>query len=134
KPGVIFCFRQTSDFDTTNNSIALYIGLYLTDEGEVHLHYTNAKKILDYYRRLSLVLKEPSTNLVNHFNEETNDGENMHQYINFLRESIDIVKDKTESDAFDSLFSPGGTSMQTKMDLDFDELELISFLIIKGEV
>lgn len=133
KPGVIFCFRQTADFDMTNNSLAPYILLYLTEDGEVHLHYTNAKKILDYYRKLSLGLKEPFINLVKQFNEETNDGENMQQYTNLLRQSIDIVKDKTESDEFDSFFTPGGTSMQTEMDLDFDELELISFLIIKGE-
>lgn len=134
KPGVIFCFRQTADFDMSNNSLAPYILLYLTDDGEVHLHYAHAKKILDYYRKLSLGLKEPLTQLVQEFNKETNDGEDMRRYTNLLRQSIDIVKDKHETDVFDSFFTPGGTSIQSDMDLDFDELELISFLIIKEGV
>jgi SNF2 family DNA or RNA helicase len=133
EPGVIFCFRQTADFDMTNNSLAPYILLYLTEEGEVQLHYTNAKKILDNYRKLSLGVKEPFSNLVTQFNKETNEGEDMQRYTNLLRRSLDIVKDKNELDAFDSFFTPGGTSMQPEMNLDFDEMELISFLIVKEE-
>ncbi|WP_100011639.1 helicase-related protein [Lentibacillus sediminis] len=135
KPGVIFCFLQTENFDMTNNSLAPYILLYLTEEGDVHLHFTNAKKILDYYRKLSLGVNKPFKNLVKQFNEETNDGEDMQRYTDLLQQSIDIVKDKQDSDAFESFFSPGGTStsMQTDIQLDFDELELISFLIIKEE-
>jgi hypothetical protein len=133
EPGVIFCFKQTKDFDMTNNGLAPYILLYLTEEGEVHQHYTFAKSILDHYRKLSFGVQEPFNDLVKQFNQETNDGENMSDFTDLLKQSIDIVKGKQEVDAFDSFFTPGGTSMQTEMDLNFETLELISFLIIKGE-
>ena len=133
-PGVIFCFRQTEAFDMTNNSLAPCILLYLTEGGEVHLHYTYSKHILDNYRKLSLGVKEPFTHLVRQFNRETSDGENMQSYTELLKQSIDIVKGKQESDAFDSFFTPGGTSIQDEMNLDLEALELISFLIIKEGV
>jgi SNF2 family DNA or RNA helicase len=133
EPGVIFCFKQTADFDMTNNSLAPYILLYLTEEGEVHQHYAFAKNILDNYRRLSFGVQEPFNDLVKQFNQETNDGENMSDFTDLLKQSIDIVKGKQEVDAFDSFFTLGGTSIHTEMDLNFEALELISFLIIRGE-
>lgn len=132
-PGVIFCFKQTTSFEIAKNSLEPYILLYLTEQGEVQLHFTYAKQILDHYRKLSLGQKEPLSHLVQLFNRETANGENMQQYTDLLKKSIDIVKDKQEDNAFNSFFTPGGTSMQTDLLLDFDDLELISFLIIKGE-
>ena len=132
-PGVIFCFKQTTTLEVAKNSLTPYILLYLTEQGEVQLHYMYAKQILDHYRKLSLGQKEPLDNLVQLFNEETMNGEAMQQYTDLLKKSIDIVKDKQEDNAFDSFFTPGGTSMQIDLQLDFDDLELISFLIIKGE-
>ncbi|WP_186668805.1 helicase-related protein [Sporosarcina sp. BP05] len=132
-PGVIFCFKQTTSLEMAKNSLTPYILLYLTDQGEVQLHYMYAKQIWDHFRKLSLGQKEPLNLLVQLFNEETMNGEDMQQYTDLLKKSIDIVKDKQEDNAFDSFFTPGGTSMQTDLQLDFDDLELISFLVIKGE-
>lgn len=132
-PGVIFCFKQMTSFEMAKNSLAPYILLYLTEEGTVQLHFTYAKQILDHFRKLSLGQREPLERLVKIFNVETNNGEDMQQYTDLLKKSIDIVKDKQEDDAFGSFFTAGGTSMQTDLLLDFDDLELISFLVIKGE-
>lgn len=133
-PGVIFCFRQTAAFEMATNSLAPYILVYLTDDGDVHLHYTFAKKILDYYRKLTLSVNQPFIELVNEFNDETMNGEDMRHYTDLLKTSIDIVKDKQEDDAFASFFTPGGTAMQTELELDMDEMELISFLVIKESI
>lgn len=132
-PGVIFCFRQNTEFEMANNSLAPYILLYVNEKGETQIHYTNAKQILDIYRKLALKNDQPFNQLVERFNQETNEGQDMSFYTELLRQSIDIVKDKQEESGFDSFFSPGGTSIQQTLSLDFDDLELISFLIIKGE-
>ncbi len=132
-PGVIFCFKQQADFEMKNNSLAPYIILYLNESGEIQLHYTNAKKILDIYRKLSLGNDQSFEQLVKVFNDETNNGECMEKYTSLLKKSIDIVKDKQEDSVFDSFFTMGGTNIHQSISLDFDELELISFLIIKGE-
>nr|WP_144925332.1 helicase-related protein [Paenibacillus bovis] len=133
KPGVIFCFKQHGVFEMDHNSLAPYILLYVTDQGEAHIHYTNSKQILDIYRKLSLGHNEPIQHLVTQFNDETNNSTDMSKYTELMKQAVDIVKDKQEDTAFDSFFSIGGTSIQTNMDFEFDDIELISFLIIKGE-
>ncbi|WP_242318409.1 helicase-related protein [Bacillus cereus group sp. BfR-BA-01314] len=132
-PGVIFCFKKHADFEMKNNSLSPYILLYLNELGEIQLHYTNAKKILDIYRKLSLGNNQPFEKLVKIFNEETHNGEVMEKYTSLLKKSIDIVKDNQEDSVFDSFFTTGGTNIQQNLSLDFDDLELISFLVIKGE-
>ncbi|PGS96110.1 helicase [Bacillus anthracis] len=133
KPGVIFCFKQHDVIEMKNNSLAPSILLYVTEQGETYIHYTNAKQILDIYRKLSLGHNEPLQNLVAQFNDETNNAADMSRYTELMRQAVDIIKDKQEDTAFDSFFSIGGTSIQTNMDFEFDDIELISFLIIKGE-
>ncbi|GAE28601.1 DEAD/DEAH box helicase-like protein [Halalkalibacter wakoensis JCM 9140] len=133
KPGVIFCFKQHGVFEMKNNSLAPYILLYVTEQGQTLIHYTNAKKILDIYRKLSLGQSEPLQDLVEQFNEETNHAMDMSTYTDLMKKAVDIIKDKHEDTAFDSFFSIGGTSIQTNLDFEFDDVELISFLVIKGE-
>lgn len=133
KPGVIFCFKQNGTFEMKNNSLKPYILLYLTEQGQTYLHYTNAKQILDIYRKLSLGIDEPIQSLVAEFNDETNNATNMSKYRELMKQAVDIIKDKHEDTAFESFFSIGGTSIQTNLDLEYDDIELISFLVIKGE-
>lgn len=133
KPGVIFCFKQNGTFEMKNNSLKPYILLYLTEQGETYLHYTNAKQILDIYRKLSLGINEPIQSLVAEFNDETNNATDMSKYRELMKQAVDIIKDKHEDTAFESFFSIGGTSIQTNLDLEYDDIELISFLVIKGE-
>lgn len=127
EPGVIFCFKQHGVIEMKNNSLTPYILLYVTEHGQTHIHYTNAKHILDIYRKLALGQSEPLENLMVQFNEETNDATDMSTYIDLMKQAVDIIKDKQEDTAFDSFFSIGGTSIQTNMDFDFDDIELISF-------
>ncbi|MED4306644.1 MULTISPECIES: helicase-related protein [Bacillus] len=132
-PGIIFCFKQHGVIEMKNNSLAPYILLYITEHGKTHIHYTQAKNILDIYRKLSLGQNDPLKELVEQFNEETNRAQDMSMYTDVMKRAVDIIKDKHEDTAFDSFFSIGGTSIQTNMDFEYDDIELISFLIIKGE-
>ncbi|MEH7349137.1 helicase-related protein [Gottfriedia acidiceleris] len=134
EPGIIFCFKQHGVIEMKNNSLAPYILLYVTEQGQTHIHYTNAKNILDIYRKLTFGKSETLQNLVSQFNEETNNATDMSMYTNLMNQAVDIIKDKHEDTAFDSFFSIGGTSIQTNMDFELDDIELISFLIIKGEL
>ena len=133
EPGVIFCFKQNAPIDMSNNSLEPYILLYLKDNGDSLLHYTNAKTILDFYRRLALGQDEPFAELVDQFNKETDNGEDMSVYTDLLKKSLDVVRNKQEESVFDSFFTPGGTDIQQSLNLDFNDIELISFLIIKGD-
>ena len=111
----------------SNNSLEPYILLYLKDNGDSLLHYTNAKTILDFYRRLALGQDEPFAELVDRFNKETDNGEDMSVYTDLLKKSLDVVRNKQEESVFDSFFTPGGTDIQQSLNLDFNDIELISF-------
>lgn len=133
KPGVIFCFKQHKEVAMESNSLAPYILLYVTDAGEAFIHYTHAKKILDAYRKLALDKQEPDAKVVQWFNEQTNDATDMEHYQELLKQSINIIKDKQEEVGFESLFSFGINTLQAQLDLGDDDIELISFLVVKDE-
>lgn len=130
-PGVIFCFKQHKEVAMESNSLGSHILLYITDEGEAFIHYTHAKKILDAYRKLTLGHHQPDVNAVKWFNEKTNDAVDMEHYQELLKKSINIIKDKQDEVGFESLFSFGANTLQAQSDLDENEIELISFLVIK---
>ncbi|WP_416141094.1 helicase-related protein [Lysinibacillus capsici] len=134
QPGVIFCFKQYKDVAIESNSLAPYILLYVTDAGEAFIHYTHAKKVLDVYRKLALGKKESENDAVQWFNEQTSDATDMEHYQDLLKQAINIIKDKQEEVGFESLFSFGANTLQAQLDLGDDEIELISFLVVKDEV
>ena len=65
------------------------------------------------------------------FNEETNDGKDMQELSNHLRETIHSIIDTKEESDIDSLFTSGGTSALISVVSGLDDFELISFLVVK---
>lgn len=132
EPGVIFLLKQKVDDLGQENSILPYILIYLTEDGNAKLHYTQSKKILDYFKKLCLGNNSIYQSLVDKFNKETEYGSEMEEYSDLLREAIDIIRGKKEEVGLASLFSAGGTTMQMDLLTKLEDVELISFLIIKG--
>lgn len=132
EPGVIFLLKQKVEDLGQENSILPYILIYLTEDGNAKLHYTQSKKILDYFKKLCLGNNSIYQSLVDKFNEETEYGSEMEEYSDLLREAIDIIRGKKEEVGLASLFSVGGTTMQMDLLTKLEDVELISFLIIKG--
>ena len=69
--------------------------------------------------------------IVEIFNSETDNGQNMSKYSELLECAIDNIIGKKEEKGIASLFSKGGTTIQKTMFKGIDNFELISFLIIK---
>lgn len=69
--------------------------------------------------------------MVELFNEETDYGSQMERYSDLLSDAIDIIRGKKEEVGLVSLFSAGGTTMQMDLLTKLEDVELISFLIIK---
>ena len=57
----------------------------------------------------------------------------MEHYQDLLKQAVNIIKDKQEEVGFESLFSFGANTLQAQFDLGDDEIELISFLVVKDE-
>ena len=131
--GVIFVLRNINNsvnIDNRNRIHPFYM-VYIGADGDIVCDYLNPKKLLDTVRLLCRGKKEPILSLCRKFNEETDDGRNMHEVSELLNGAINsIINVKEESD-IDSLFSAGGTSALMSKINGLEDFELICFLVVK---
>ena len=131
--GVIFVLKNVNNsvnIDNQNRIHPFYM-VYIGMDGEIICDYLNPKLLLDDIRLLCRGKKEPIVDLCQKFNEETNDGKDMQELSNLLRETIYSIIDTKEERDIDSLFTVGGTSALISVVSGLDDFELISFLVVK---
>ena len=131
--GVIFVLKNVNNsvnIDNQNRIHPFYM-VYIGMDGEIICDYLNPKQLLDDIRLLCRGKKEPIVDLCQKFNEETNDGKDMQELSNLLRETIHSIIDTKEASDIDSLFISGGTSALISVVSGLDDFELISFLVVK---
>ena len=131
--GVIFVLKNVNNsvnIDNQNRIHPFYM-VYIGMDGEIICDYLNPKQLLDDIRLLCRGKQEPIVELCQKFNEETNDGKDMQELSNLLRETIHSIIDTKEANDIDSLFSAGGTSALISVVSGLDDFELISFLVVK---
>ncbi|WKZ27965.1 MAG: helicase-related protein [Candidatus Dojkabacteria bacterium] len=131
--GVIFVLKNLNNevnIDKTNQLHPFYL-VYIREDGEILSNHLNVKNTLDILRSISKGQSEPIKDVYALFNEETNDGKDMHKYSELLNNSISsILNVKDESDV-DSLFKVGGTTALINSIKGLEDFELISFIVIK---
>ena len=131
--GVIFVLKNINNsvnIDDQNRIHPFYM-VYIGMDGEIICDYLNPKQLLDDIRLLCRGKQEPILELCQTFNEETNDGKDMQELSNLLRETIHSIIDTKEESDIDSLFTAGGTSALVSVVSGLDDFELISFLVVK---
>lgn len=131
--GVIFVLKNVNNSVNiaNQNRIHPFYMVYIGMDGEIICDYLNPKQLLDDIRLLCRGKKEPIVDLCQKFNEETNDGKDMQELSNLLRETIYSIIDTKEESDIDSLFTVGGTSALISVVSGLDDFELISFLVVK---
>ncbi|MBW1706501.1 MAG: helicase, partial [Deltaproteobacteria bacterium] len=82
EPGVIFCLRSDSAKVSTDRSYALapHYLVWVSESGEVQINFTQAKKILDMLKKLSLGRSQPDESAVARFKVATSDATDMSKY------------------------------------------------------
>lgn len=131
--GVIFVLKNVNNsvnIDNQNRIHPFYM-VYIGMDGDIICDYLNPKQLLDDIRLLCRGKKEPIVDLCQKFNEETNDGKDMQELSNLLRETIHSIIDTKDNSDIDSLFTAGGTSALISVVSGLDDFELISFLVVK---
>lgn len=131
--GVIFVLKNVNNsvnIDNQNRIHPFYM-VYIDMDGDIICDYLNPKQLLDDIRLLCRGKKDPIVDLCHIFNEETNDGKDMHAISSLLRETIHSIIDAKEASDIDSLFTTGGTSALISVVSGLDDFELISFLVVK---
>ena len=136
KPGVIFTLRNRTQSVNINqqNRLHPYYLVYIGHDGQVLTKHTEVKKILDTVRAACKDHINPISSACDDFNKFTNDGKNMQFYSNLLDEAIKSIIEVKEEDDIDSLFKGGKTTALTGTIKGLDDFELVSFLVIQGEL
>ena len=135
KPGVIFCLRSDSSKVSTDSSYALapHYLVWVSESGEVQMNFTQAKKVLDILKKLSLGRSQPDEGAVSRFKLSTRDATDMSKYQSLLAKAVTAITGKAEEKGVESLFQRGGTVLSKDSFQGIDDFEVISYLIILGE-
>ncbi len=134
KSGAIFCLKDGNVVDAhklKNNILHPFYLVYLSMDGKTVLKATNNKLALDYFRKLSMGNDAVITELIATFNKETNGDKKVEKYVKLMEIAKQEVLGVQEEVGLDSLATEGGTILFSKESEKNDELDLVSYLIIK---
>jgi ERCC4-related helicase len=134
-PGVIFCLKQLKyDADEkAANSLYPYFLVYMSNQGDIFVSNKSPKKALDIYKALSIGKTAPIKHLIEEFNLETNDGQDMSHYTELLEKAVFDIKGIVEQKGVQSLFRFGKSSIQSNDVSGLNDFELISFMVVKHD-
>jgi hypothetical protein len=135
EPGVIFCLRSESAKINTDSTYALapYYLVWISESGEIQMNFTQAKKILDVFKKLSIGRSHPDEIAVARFKVETKDATAMSKYQNLLAKAVSAITGKAEEKGVESLFQRGGTVLSKGSFKGIDDFEVVSYLVIFGD-
>lgn len=135
KPGVLYCLKQKGNTDGNEevNPLQPYFLVYIREDGIVRFNYTNAKSILEIYRLLCSGVKRAYDELCEVFNEDTVNGENMHQYTELLKQAVEEISRIFKKRNHQKLTIDRGALLipQSKQVHEINNFELITWLVIK---
>ena len=106
---------------------------FLSESGDVLYNFTQAKKVLDLFKKLSLGRKHPDQEALSVFNQVTADATDMSKYQDLLSKAVAAITGKSEEKGIESLFHRGGTVITKDSFKGIDDFEVVSYLIVVGE-
>ncbi len=133
-PGVVFCLRaEGADAEKTVDAsypLAPHYLVHVGEDGTVLLPYTQAKRILDRLKRISLGRDMPDAAACSRFDKQTKRGEDMRFAQQLLAAAVASVVGKSEERAVASLFTPGGTHAIKGEFAGSNDFEVVAFLVV----
>lgn len=134
KSGVIFCLKDIKGKVQLDASYALapYYLVYVSDEEEVLMSFTQSKQILDLCKKLGseLTQVEQSQTAYQAFASRTHNGKQMQHYQNLLGKAVESIAGKSEEIGATSLFSRGGTVLSAASTQTVNDFEVVSYMVI----
>ncbi len=131
--GTLFCLKYLKNDKQQEGHYSLepYYLIFMGENNEVKLGFSNAKQILDTYKKLCLGEKHGIQEAIALFEAKTKHYNDMSFYVTQLESSIESIVGKKEEVGLDSLFSRGGTNITAQSLASKEEFELISYLVIE---
>ena len=131
--GTLFCLKYLKNDKQQEGHYSLepYYLIFMGENNEVKLGFSNAKQILDTYKKLCLGQKHGIQEAIALFEAKTKHYNDMSFYVTQLESAIESIVGKKEEVGLDSLFSRGGTNITAQSLASKEEFELISYLVIE---
>jgi superfamily II DNA/RNA helicase len=130
--GVIFCLKLlNNEIQSQNYSLEPYYLVYIDENSQIKLGFTNAKTILDIYKNLCMGNDKAIKEAVKLLKNDTNDYNDMSLYTSKLQIACESILGKKEEDDVESLFGADETTFKANEALSLNEFELVSYLVIK---
>jgi len=135
--GVIFCLKDikgTVQVDV-NYPLSPYYLVYISDSGEIIYSFTQAKKILDILKAVSINNGTDSGDETsNEDNPKTNyktfEAKPLAHYQQLLEKSVASIAGKSEEKGVESLFSRGGTVLSKEASQTVNNFEVVSYMVL----
>ncbi len=137
-PGIVFCLRgetsAASKVSEPNYPLAPYYLLHVGDDGSVLLPYSQAKRVLDRLKRLSMGKDLSDSSAEQRYDQITKGGSNPVFAQKLLSGAVSSIIGKSEERSVASLFSPGGTHVIRGEFAGINDFEVIAYMVVLPEV
>ena len=134
-PSVLFCLKSVNPKVQTEDSYALspHYLVHVSENGEILLNISQAKKAMDLWKKLSLGWENPDPKAFQRFNVATRNGADMSLYQDLLSRAVSAITGKAEEKGVESLFHRGGTALTKGTFRGMNDFEVISYLAIQSK-
>ena len=130
--GAIFLLKNIANKTNLSkkNRLHPYYLVYVDSQGETVYSVADTKALLEHIRYITKGKNRPETELVDQYNQVTNDGVNMAHYSSLLQSSLDSLVESDETSFIDSLFATGVTDFLNTGLEGSDDFELLAFFTV----
>ncbi|MCP8685965.1 helicase-related protein [Marinobacterium sedimentorum] len=135
EPGVIFCLknirtgREAVQVDD-NYPLSPYFLVYVTDDADIQLNFTQSKKVLDLMKRQAFMAHDVDDVAAKELNAATKNGADMEHYQHLLAVAVDSIAGKSEEKGVQSLFAKGGTVLTATSSQGIEDFAVVSYLVL----
>jgi len=135
EPGVIFCLKNIkTGHDAVqvddNYPLAPYFLVYVTDDADIRLNFTQSKKVLDLMKRQAFLVHDVDDAAAKRLNSATKNGASMEHYQHLLAVAVDSIAGKSEEKGVQSLFARGGTVLTATSSQGIEDFSVVSYLVL----
>lgn len=129
-PGTVFCIKSVAE-QKGKSLLAPYYLVYIGENGETVLGYTQGKRCLDYLKKLCQGKTEVLTDMADELKKETKNYSQMKKYSHQLQLAIESVIGKSKEVGAASFFSCDLISLDSEGVNSQSDFDIVAFVVIK---
>ena len=135
RPGAIFCLKDMSGQAplATGYSLAPYYLVFVSDEGQIQLNFTQPRQILDVLKKECVGFSSPQATPIGQFNRRTQGGKEMRHYQRLLEKAIDAIVGQEQEQGIQTIFQRGGIRLAGDASRRLDDFEVVAFIALLGD-